>query len=155
MPKLNPYFIPKETFPKVEEVRYLNTEIPTYEEFLKTYQSDERLEALNEVEWQDRLLYGPQYGPGNNHSSEDVAKKVISIGLAVSYFTPFSVVTIPASIAAGATGVGMGVAGKLTDDEDLARAGGHILQVVGESAGMKGDFEDSGLGKMIEYKTKK
>jgi hypothetical protein len=40
MPKINPYLIPKE-YKKTEEVRYLNTEIPSYEEFMKTYQSDE------------------------------------------------------------------------------------------------------------------
>jgi len=44
MPKLNPYYV-KENQIKTEEVRYLNSEIPSYEEFMKTYDYDELLAA--------------------------------------------------------------------------------------------------------------
>jgi hypothetical protein len=65
MPKINPYLIPKENLPKTEEVRYLNTEIPSYEEFMKTYDYDEALMASYEAEInaQER-----GYGPCQNSS---------------------------------------------------------------------------------------
>jgi hypothetical protein len=66
MPKQNPYFIPNENYKKVEEVRYLdqNYQPMSYEEFMKTYQTNEANEFLTEAEYQDRVLHGPQYGPG-------------------------------------------------------------------------------------------
>ena len=42
--------IPKENFPKIEEVREINTEIPTYEEFLKNYQADQEVSESYENE---------------------------------------------------------------------------------------------------------
>jgi len=60
MPKINPYLIPKENIYKTEEVRYLNTEIPTYEEFMKTYKVDKATEATyrDEINARERG-YGP------------------------------------------------------------------------------------------------
>src|SRR3954462_14163171 len=74
MPKLNPYYIPKEIIPKTEEVIYLdqNYQPQSYEEFMKTYEPNEEVEILTEAEWQDKVLHGPQYGPGNSQSSETV-----------------------------------------------------------------------------------
>jgi len=62
MPKTNPYLIPKENQIKTEEVRYLNTEIPSYEEFMKTYEANERVNAsyYEELEAQEKG-YGPCY----------------------------------------------------------------------------------------------
>ena len=34
-------YLPKENIPKIEEVREIETEIPSYEEFLKNYQVDQ------------------------------------------------------------------------------------------------------------------
>jgi len=65
-----PYFMPK-----VEEVKYLNTEIPTYEEFLKTYKENEQVNASYEAEYQERLLNGPQYGPGKSDFS-DICRRI-------------------------------------------------------------------------------
>ena len=49
--------------PETEEVRYLNSEVPTYEEFMKSYKSDERISDSYDLENQDQALYGPQHGP--------------------------------------------------------------------------------------------
>jgi hypothetical protein len=105
MPKLNPYLI-KENYKKVEEVREINTEIPSYEEFMKNYESNEEVEILTEAEYQDRALHGSQFGPGNEQS-RDVAKKVGSIALATTYFTPLGAVTAPMTAVAAGTGGAM------------------------------------------------
>ena len=141
--------------PKTETVYELKNEIPSYEEFMKTYQTDEANEFLAEAEYQDQALHGPRYGPGNTQSAETVTKKVLSVGLAVSYFTPFSAVTIPLSIGVGATGLTAGVVGKLSDNEELTQAGNHVLGVVADSVTLRGDFKDSGMGDLIKYKTNK
>jgi hypothetical protein len=49
--------------PKVEEVRYLNEEIPTYEEFLKNYKVDERVKDSYESEINAYAELGKGYGP--------------------------------------------------------------------------------------------
>lgn len=54
--------------PKTETVYELKDKIPTYEEFMKTYQSDKVIENSYLGEYQDQVLYGPQYGPGNSES---------------------------------------------------------------------------------------
>lgn len=41
MPKNNPYYIPKENYKKVEEVREIENEIPSYEEFLENYNQEQ------------------------------------------------------------------------------------------------------------------
>ena len=70
--------------PKTETVYELKDkyEIPSFEEFMKTYQIDEANEFLTEIEYQDRVLHGPQYGPGNeqsNSSSSDrEAKRLLA-----------------------------------------------------------------------------
>src|SRR5436305_13122540 len=84
MPIDNPYFIPNENYKKVEEIKYLeeNYQPMSYEEFMKTYQSNEASEFLAEAEYQDRVLNGPQYGPGNeqssNSSSDKEAKRLLA-----------------------------------------------------------------------------
>lgn len=83
MPKINPYLIPKETQIKTEEVRYLNTEIPSYEEFMKTYEPSDFVETIIEAEWQDRLLNGPQFGPGNANSKDNF-KTAMRIGISTA-----------------------------------------------------------------------
>jgi len=71
MPKQNPYLMPKENIPKVEEIRYLdrNYQPQSYEEFMKNYEPNEQVEVITEAEYQDRLLHGPRFGPGNEQST--------------------------------------------------------------------------------------
>ena len=69
MPKLNPYLIPKENYKKVEEVREIDNkyEIPSFEEFMKTYEYDESLNYDDLNSWDISEVKG--YGPGNGQSS--------------------------------------------------------------------------------------
>src|SRR4051794_29856264 len=70
--------IPKEDFKKVEEVKKINTEIPTHEEFLKTYNADEEVnESYNfEVDSYKDIRINKSYGPGNSQLSEETAKYI-------------------------------------------------------------------------------
>jgi len=116
MPKSNPYLIPKENFPKVEEVIYLdqNYKPQSYEEFMKTYESNEEVEVITETEWQDRVLHGSQYGPGNETSKEVckvVSKTAISVGAAGAILA-----TGGAAAPVVLGGVAAGVGGKLVKE---------------------------------------
>jgi hypothetical protein len=114
MPKLNPYLIPKENIPKTEEIRYLdqNYQPQSYEEFMKTYEPNEEVEVITEAEYQDRVLNGPQYGPGSNQSSysdnsdyakmeRHYAKSMTGLGVTIVTKAAGPV----GAIASGATGV--------------------------------------------------
>jgi len=68
MPKLNPYLENKKPIELVQELKD-EYKTPSYEEFLKNYKPTEEAEILTEAEYQDRLLNGPGYGPGNEQSS--------------------------------------------------------------------------------------
>jgi len=70
MPKQNPYLI-KENYKKTETVQELKDKykVLSYEEFMKTYEPSEEVEIITEAEYQDRLLHGSQFGPGNEQST--------------------------------------------------------------------------------------
>jgi len=121
MPKLNPYLIENKQA-QIEEIREIDYQVPSYEEFMKTYEPSEEIEILTETEYQDRLLHGPQYGPGNEQS-RSVAKKIGSIALATTYFTPLGAVTGPMTVVAAGTGGAMWAVGKASDDDGLREAG--------------------------------
>ena len=67
MPK-NTYFI-KENIPKVEEIREIENQIPTYEDFIKSYKGDELVENSYQAEHEAKISHGPQYGPGKSDFS--------------------------------------------------------------------------------------
>lgn len=103
MKKINPYYI-KENLVKVEEVRYLdqNYQPMSYENFMKTYEPNQEVSIITEEEFQDKSLYGPQYGPGNTQSRE-TATVATAIGMtALAVFCP------PAAVAVGGGMVGSG-----------------------------------------------
>jgi len=56
--------IPKENIPKIEEVRELKNEIPTYEEFLKNYQADQEISDSYENELNSYSDIGTSKGFG-------------------------------------------------------------------------------------------
>ena len=64
MPKLNPYLI-KENYKKVEEIREIENEIPSFEEFMKTYENDEGIiDSYNsEVKSYGDIGIAKGYGP--------------------------------------------------------------------------------------------
>jgi hypothetical protein len=68
MPNQNPYFIPQENRVPVAEIREIDYQVPSWEEFVKTYQEDKQATRLHEDIFQAEVLQGSQYGPGNSHS---------------------------------------------------------------------------------------
>jgi hypothetical protein len=66
MPNKNPYFIENKV--PIVEIREIDYQVPSWEEFIKTYQEDERVTRLYESIYQAEVLRGPQYGPGNSQS---------------------------------------------------------------------------------------
>jgi len=75
MPKQNPYLIPKENIKKVEEVREVRNEIPSFEEFMKSYENDERLNESYKGELEgygsvgERKVCGPMHRGGSSSSN--------------------------------------------------------------------------------------
>jgi len=53
----------KEILPKVEEIRQIKDEIPSYEEFLKNWKKDKRVQASYESEFNASDGLGKGYGP--------------------------------------------------------------------------------------------
>jgi len=116
--------------PKTETVYELKNKIPSFEEFMKTYQSDEASEFLAEAEYQDKVLHGPQYGPGGSNSKE-ATKVTMSVLLAASYaFPPLAPVGIAVSVGVGVTGAAMA---KLSDDPEVQEAGRDLVGIVAGS----------------------
>lgn len=103
----NNNLIPKENYKKVEEIREIDSkyETPSFEEFMKTYEPNEESEFLTEAEYQDRVLHGSQYGPGNEQS-KDAAKEIGGVAL-----TTLTIICPPAGLAVGA---GVATAGAAT-----------------------------------------
>jgi len=64
MPKLNPYLI-KENYKKVEEIREINNEYPSFGEFMKTYEVDKRVVESyeNEIKSYGDIGVEKGYGP--------------------------------------------------------------------------------------------
>ncbi len=71
MPKQNQYLITKENYKKVEEVREIENKIPSFEEFLKTYNENERINDNYQGEFDSYgdIRVNKSYGPGNSESN--------------------------------------------------------------------------------------
>ena len=70
MPKQNPYLI-KENKTQVEEVREIDYQVPSYEEFMRNYENDKKVSESYELEvdsYRD-LRVDKSYGPGSSQSS--------------------------------------------------------------------------------------
>lgn len=82
MPKNNPYYIPKENYKKTEEIREIDSkyEIPTFEEFMRDYKSNEKLENSYNSElksYEDIRInrsYGPGYGQYDKMEEKDLER---------------------------------------------------------------------------------
>jgi len=114
----------------VETVYELKNEAPSFAEFMKTYESEERVVDSYEFEvdsYGDIRIKGTYYGPG---FWDDFLRPVTSTALAISYVTPFAAVTVPLSVAVGTTGAAMAV---FSDDKDVKNVGCQMLGTVGEA----------------------
>jgi len=143
----NNIYLPKESLPKTEQVIYLdqNYQPQSYEDFMKTYEPSEAVEVITEAEWQDRLLHGPQYGPGNEQS-KTTAKKVGGTAL-----TALTIICPPAGLAVGAGVAGVGAmtaaVGTIEDDQECVQDGFDIF-AIGMTSAVKGA---TGLGSHKGY----
>jgi hypothetical protein len=71
MPKLNAYLI-KENYKQVEEIREIDYQVPTFAEFMKTYEG-----GMNYADLKGGDIMTPRsYGPGNDQSTEQTVKYV-------------------------------------------------------------------------------
>lgn len=138
MPKLNPYYIKNiEKLPKTEEIRYLdqNYQPQSYEEFMKTYESTKEAEILAEAEYQDRVLNGSQYGPGNEQS------KTGAKALGGTALKTLTIICPPAGLAVGAGVAGAGVViatvGAVDNDPECIKDGFDIF-AMGMGSAVKG-----------------
>ena len=79
--------IPKENIPKIEEVREIENEIPSYEEFLKNYKADQEVSGSyeNEIESYSDISSPKIYGPMYRASAETSVNE---------RFTPFKIYAV-------------------------------------------------------------
>lgn len=143
MPKLNQYYTKNiEKLPKTEQIVYLdqNYQPQSYEEFMKTYEPSEKVEILTEAEYQDRLLHGPQYGPGNEQSKA-AAKEIGGTAL-----TTLTIVCPPAGLAVGGGVAGAGVftaaVGAIDKDPECIKDGFDVF-AIGMGSVVKGALGSS------------
>ena len=78
--------IPKENIPKIAEVREIENEIPTYEEFLKNYKSDQEISSSYENELNSYSDIGVSKGFGPCHICyKDTQWRDLYIGCPTDY----------------------------------------------------------------------
>ncbi|CAG8725866.1 15193_t:CDS:2, partial [Dentiscutata erythropus] len=78
---VNNNLITKENYKKVEEIRELESQIPTYEEFVKNYQSDQEVNSSyeNEIEIYNDISSPKTYGPMYRASAESSREAFIPL----------------------------------------------------------------------------
>jgi len=151
----NNNLIPKENFKKVEEVREIDSkyETPSFEEFMKTYESDEGIIESYEDEFKsygDIRIKGTYYGPGFWDDIKDVVKPVASgVLIAASVFPPTAPMAMPITL--GVVGAGMATvgAGHVIDSEGLKEIGNDIVEI-GACARDGQGVTESSMGKWGE-----
>lgn len=139
--------IAKENYKQVEEVREIDSkyEVPSFEEFMKTYQEDEKAidDYDSEFDSYGDIRVVKCYGPGFWEGVWDVTKKVGGFALAASYVTPIGPVTMSASLVAAGSVMAMEKYG----DDDVKKAANEIkdvLRAAHESDGINGVAAEAG-----------
>jgi hypothetical protein len=131
----NNNLLPKENYKKVEEVREIDSkyEIPSFEEFMKSYQEDEKtIDSYNlEVDsYGDIRVKGTYYGPGFWDDIKGVVKPVASVALvAASVFPPTAAIAAPVAYTVIGAGVTAHTVGEITDIKDLKEVGKDLLEI--------------------------
>ena len=110
----------KKPFETVQEVK---NEVPSFEEFMKTYETDEEVVDNYDLEvdsYGDIRIKGTYYGPGFWDDIKGFVKPVTSgVLIAASIFPPTAAVAMPITL--GVAGVGattMGI-GHVADSKEL------------------------------------
>ena len=129
----NNNLIPKENYKKVEEVREINAETPSFEEFMKTYEGEKSVIDSYEFEvdsYGDIRIKGTYYGPGFWDDIKCVVKPVASVALvAASMFPPTAAVAMPIALTVGGAGVVANTVGEITDIDDLKEFGKDLAEI--------------------------
>ena len=133
--------------PKTETVQELKAEyqIPTFEEFMKNYKSDEKVESIYELEYQNQVLSGPQYGPGNSQSSSKAdQEKSMATGIGAAGAVATAALTIvcpPAGAAVAGTYAAVGTTAKvvknLSTDKEV-KEGAELADAMFSTAALGG-----------------
>jgi hypothetical protein len=156
----NNNLIPRENKAQVEEVREIDNkyEIPSFEEFMKTYEGEEGVVDNYDLEvdsYGDIRVKGTYYGPGFWDDIKGVVKPVASVALvAASVFPPTAAVAMPVTMfVAGAGGVTMGV-GHVADIKELKSVGGDLVDIASgaiEGQGITESPQGVKQGSLNEY----
>lgn len=126
----NDNLIPKENYKKVEEVREINNEVPSFEEFMKTYREDKGVVDSYDLEvdsYSDIRVKGTYYGPG---FWDDFLKPVASGALVVaSIFPPTAAMAAPIALGVAGAGVVVTGIGHAADSEGWKEAGKNLIEI--------------------------
>jgi hypothetical protein len=133
----------------VETVYEIKSEIPTFEEFMKDYNENEKVidNYQGEFEgYEDMRLKGTYYGPGFWDDIKKVVKPVASgVLVAASLFPPTAAIAVPVAVGVGATGALTMGAGHLADSDGLKEFGKDIVEIAINSKDGLDATGDSGL----------
>ncbi|CAG8828205.1 34998_t:CDS:2 [Gigaspora margarita] len=110
----NGYIIPIENYKKTEEIREIDNEIPSYEEFMKNYKEEAVDSYENEFDNDVKVVVKP------------VASGAL---IAASIFPPTAAVAMPITIGVGATGAGLMGLGHVTDSNGLKGFGKDVVEI--------------------------
>jgi hypothetical protein len=158
MPKQNPYVIPNENYKKTEIVQELKNKVPSYEEFLKTYEGNANYADLDVDDVGNLKSYGPcSYSPYEVNSHKVAGKHINMCGsLDCSYYRRIvgnragTALGTAASVGAGvgfwaalfATpftgGASLAVAAGLSTAASLSAVGGTTLTLTGATETLNG-----------------
>jgi hypothetical protein len=145
-----PIEVNKKPFEIVQEV---NNEIPTYEEFMKTYNADKKVNENYELEidsYGDIRIKGTYYGPGFWDDIKGVVKPVTSVALvAASMFPPTAAIAVPVAFGVMGTGAATMGLGHIIDNKDLKDFGKDIVEIAAN--GYEGQGKASEMKSSIAF----
>jgi len=114
----------------VETVYELKNEVPSFEEFMKTYEEDKGTVDSYDLEvdsYSDIRVKGTYYGPG---FWDDFVKPVASgVLVAASWFPPTAPVAMPIALTVGGVGAATMGLGHITDNKKLKEVGKDVVEI--------------------------
>jgi len=122
-------YVNKKPFEIVQEV---NNEVPSFEEFMKTYEVDEKaIDSYNgEFDGYGDIRIVKCYGPGFWDDIKGFVKPVASVALvAASVFPPTAAVAAPITLGIAGTGAAVAGVGHVTDSEGWKETGKDIMEI--------------------------
>lgn len=116
-----------------EIVQEVNNEIPSYEEFMKNYNADEKINNVYRGEFDsygDIRIKGTYYGPGFWDDIKGFVKPVTSgVLIAASVFPPTAAIAMPITLTVVGAGAATMGAGHVIDSKGLKEIGKDIVEI--------------------------